>query len=109
MMLMNRSDQDDTLIEVRSDVAKRIELHTHIDNGDGIMKMTQIEGGIAVPAGGMHMLERGGDHVMLMGLTRSLVQGETVNLTLVFEEAGEVKIEVPVDNARKGAQSAHSN
>ena len=47
MMLQNDTDQDLKLIGVRSDVAKRVELHTHIDKGDGIMQMRQIEGGIA--------------------------------------------------------------
>ena len=40
MMLMNHSDQDITLMGVSSDVAKRVELHTHIDNGEGVMQMT---------------------------------------------------------------------
>ena len=109
MTLMNHTDQDDTLIAARSDVAKRIELHTHIEISDGVMQMTEIEGGIPVPAGGMHALERGADHVMLMGLTRSLVQGDTINLTLVFENAGEVEIEVPVDNERKAAHGGHGS
>jgi copper(I)-binding protein len=65
------------------------------------MKMMEVEEGFAVPAGGSHALARGGDHVMLMGLTRDLADGDTFPLTLVFEKSGEVVIEVPVDNARK--------
>ena len=106
MMLMNKSDQDDRLIGARSDVAKRVELHTHIENDEGVMRMTQIEGGIAVPAGATHMMQRGGDHVMLMGLNQSLSQGDLVEITLIFENAGEMVIEVPVDNERKGAHGA---
>ena len=75
MTLMNHSDQDITLMGVSSDVAKRVELHTHIDNGEGIMQMTEIEGGITIPAGEMHMMKRGGDHIMMMGLTKFLVDG----------------------------------
>lgn len=111
MQLFNLTGQDDTLIEVRSDVAKRVELHTHIDQGNGVMQMTKIEGGIALPDRSMHRLKRGGDHVMLMGLNRSLIQGDMVTLTLVFEHAGEVVIEVPVDNERKAThgEMKHSN
>ena len=101
MTLMNHSDQDITLIGVSSDVAKRVELHTHIDNGEGVMKMSEIEGGITISAVDMHMMKRGGDHVMMMGLTKSLVDGETIFVTLEFEGGAEMDVEIPVDNARK--------
>lgn len=101
MGLMNHSDQDDRLIGARTDIAKKVELHTHIEE-DGVMKMREIEGGIMLPAGGMAMLQRGGDHIMMMGLTRGLEQGEVIPVTLVFENAGEITIDVPVDRERKG-------
>ena len=101
MTLMNHSDQDITLIGVSSDVAKRVELHTHIDNGEGVMKMIEIEGGITIPAGDMHMMKRGGDHVMMMGLNQFLVDGEKISVTFEFEGGGEMVVEIPVDNARK--------
>lgn len=99
--LMNHSDVDDRLIGARSDVAKRVELHTHEQDANGVMKMMKIEGGIELPVGEMHALKRGGDHVMLMGLTAPLVQGEKITVTLTFEKAGEVEIKVPVDRERK--------
>ena len=101
MKLINHSDQDITLMGVSSDVAKRVELHTHIDTGEGVMQMSQIEGGITIPAGEMHMMKRGGDHVMMMGLTQSLVDGETIFVTFEFENGAEMVVEIPVDNARK--------
>jgi hypothetical protein len=101
MKLINYSDQDITLMGVSSDVAKRVELHTHIDNGEGVMQMSEIEGGITIPAGEMHMMNRGGDHVMMMGLTQSLVDGETISVTFEFENGAEMVVEIPVDNARK--------
>ena len=100
MTLANTGTQDDRLLAVASDVAQKVELHTHVQSGDGIMKMTAIEGGIDLPAGATHALERGGDHVMLMGLTRSLAQDDTVTLTLTFEHAGEITVDVPVDLTR---------
>lgn len=101
MMIHNNTATDDRLVEVRSDVAKLVELHTHLEGEDGVMKMERIEGGIALAAGEMHELARGGDHVMLMGLTRELADGESFALTFVFEQAGEVVVEATVDNARK--------
>lgn len=107
MMLMNQSDQADRLIAARTDSAKRTELHTHEEDGDGVMRMIHVEEGFEIPAGGMHMLQRGGDHVMLMGLTEPMAQGETVTLILTFEKAGEMTIEVPVDLARKAGAHSH--
>jgi len=64
------------------------------------MRMVEVEEGFAVPAGGMHALKRGGDHVMFMGLTRPMEQGDTVNVTLIFEKAGRIEVEIPVDLER---------
>ncbi len=100
-MIHNNTETDDRLIGVATDVAQKAELHTHVESADGVMQMTQIEGGIALPSGEMHELARGGDHVMLMGLTRALKDGDTFALTLTFEKAGDVQIEATVDNARK--------
>lgn len=72
MTLHNMSGEDDRLIAASSDAAKRVELHTHFEVSDGVLRMTEIEGGIPLPAGGMHSLKRGADHVMLMGLTGPL-------------------------------------
>jgi hypothetical protein len=101
--VMNHQSGDDRLIDARSDVAQKVELHTHKDDGNGVMQMVHVPEGFVIPAEGTHALERGGDHVMLMGLTRELKDGDMVKLTLVFEKAGEVEIEAPVDNARKAA------
>ncbi|MEM6305330.1 MAG: copper chaperone PCu(A)C [Pseudomonadota bacterium] len=104
MMLMNNSGEDDVLIAASSDVAPRVELHKHEMDENGVMKMTEIEGGIAIPAGGMHHMTRGGDHVMFMGLTEPLAQGSEITVTLTFEKAGDVEISVPVDHERKPAK-----
>ncbi|GAA6163265.1 copper chaperone PCu(A)C [Pelagimonas sp. KU-00592-HH] len=101
MEIMNHGDADDQLIEARSDVAKRVELHTHKENADGVMQMLHVEEGFAIPAHGAHMLQRGGDHVMFMGLNQPLEHGDVVSVTLVFEKAGEVVVEIPVDLERK--------
>lgn len=114
MEIMNHSDSDDRLIDARSDVAKRVELHTHKEDANGVMQMMHVEEGFVIPAGETHMLQRGGDHVMFMGLNHALEDGDMVNVTLVFEKAGEVSVEIPVDMERKpgaghGDHSGHSN
>lgn len=109
MVLMNHGDTADRLIGARSDIAKKIEIHTHVEGADGVMKMTKVEGGIVLEPGEMHSLERGGDHVMFMGLTQELTQGDTVSVTLIFEKAGEITIDVPVDRERKPAKMHKHN
>jgi copper(I)-binding protein len=101
MVIENTGDEDDRLIAVSSDKAMRVELHTHKEMGDGIMRMMQVEEGFPVLAGARHGLVRGGDHVMFMGLTSPMVQGETVTVTLTFEKAGDIEVEIPVDLDRK--------
>jgi len=112
MLIHNNTDQDDRLVSVATDVAKKAELHTHLEGADGVMQMTEIEGGIALPAGEMHEFARGGDHVMLMGLTRKLQDGDSFDLILTFEKAGAMTVSVTVDNARKpgegGMEMDHS-
>lgn len=107
--ITNHADVDERLLDAKSDVAQKVELHTHKDDGNGVMQMLHVPEGFAIPALGSHALQRGGDHVMLMGLTQELKDGDMVTVTLVFEHAGEVVIEAPVDNARKamGGMEGH--
>lgn len=109
MMLMNSGTEDDTLVAASSDVAGRVELHTHIEDANGVMKMTEIEGGIPVAAGATHVLKRGGDHVMFMGLNAPLEQGAEISVTLTFEKAGDIDIKIPVDHERKASHGGMSH
>ncbi len=109
MQIMNTGDTDDRLIDVRSDAAKRSELHTHIME-NGVAHMIHVEEGFAIPAAGMIMLERGGKHVMLMGLNGPFVDGESITVTFVFEQAGEMDVEILIDLERMPEQAMdHGN
>lgn len=107
MMIMNHSGQDDRLIDAKAAVAKKVELHTHKEISDGVMQMMHVPEGFEIAAGDMLMLERGGHHVMMMGLTESFEQGKVIEVTLTFEKAGDVVVEVPVDLKRKGGHGDH--
>ncbi len=96
MVIENPGPDDDRLVAASSPVAARVELHTHEEDAAGVMRMIEVEEGFAIPAGGAHRLERGGDHVMLMGLAEPLAEGTVVTVTLSFESAGEVIVEAPV-------------
>lgn len=99
--LTNGTMSDDRLLSAQSDMAERVELHTHSEGANGVMRMGEIEGGMALPAGQMHVFARGGDHLMFIGLKGPLEEGTQVPVTLTFERAGAVRVTLPVDRARR--------
>jgi copper(I)-binding protein len=94
MTINNTGDAADRLMKATGDIAKSIELHTVIKNGD-VMQMRPVEA-IDVPAKGSVKLMPGGFHVMLIGLNRDLKLGDTVDVTLQFEKAGAIKVTATV-------------
>ncbi len=101
----NNTDKEVVITGVTSDAAEKVELHTHQQDAAGVMKMSKIEGGIAVPAGEIHEFARGADHVMLMGLKSDLAEGANVAITLTFDGADPVTFEAMVSgDAMKGGQ-----
>jgi copper(I)-binding protein len=94
LVLRNRGPAGDALIAARSGAADAVELHRSSMDG-GVMRMRPVER-IDVPAQGQMALEPGGLHVMLIGLRQDLPAGASLTVTLVFEQAGEVDVAVPV-------------
>lgn len=92
--LVNSGESDIKLVGVSAGVAKRVELHTHKMEGD-IMRMRPLEH-IIVPAGTTVTLKPGGHHVMLMGLTQKLKEGDSFPLTMFFENAGRRHVSVKI-------------
>jgi len=45
MTIRNTGDTDDRLLFVTSTAAQRVELHTHLEDADGIMRMIHVEDG----------------------------------------------------------------
>ncbi|MCL7463649.1 copper chaperone PCu(A)C [Phaeovulum sp. NW3] len=103
MQIENTGAVDDRLIAASSDIADRVELHTHKADDKGVMQMLHVPEGFVIPAGGNHALQRGGDHVMFLGLRQGLSHGDVVTVTLTFEQAGELVVDIPVDLQRDGA------
>lgn len=94
MRLDNTGGEEITLTGVRADRTTTVELHTHGEQ-DGVMQMRRIDA-IKIPGRNSHRLQPGGDHLMLIGLTQPLVEGESVELTLEFSFDEPVKVSVPV-------------
>lgn len=100
MVIENHKSIDCRLAAVTGDAAERIELHTSSTDANGVVKMVKLSDGIAIPAGGEHALRRGADHVMMMGLIRPLVDGDSIALRFDFGECGTLDAEIPVDSGR---------
>jgi copper(I)-binding protein len=95
MTITNNTGAADRLVGGASTLAKAIEIHETIDD-NGVMKMRPVPGGFEIPAGGKLELKPGGKHVMLIGLTAPLVEGQEVEVTLNFEKAGAITVKAPV-------------
>ncbi len=95
MTLTNKTKDQDRLTAASSDVAAKVQIH-QMSVVNGVMKMRQLVDGLAIPAGGSVTLKPGGYHVMLIGLKKQLIAGQTLPLTLTFAKAGNVSITVPI-------------
>jgi copper(I)-binding protein len=90
MTLQNKGSAPDRLTGARSEIARMTGLHRTTIDEDGLARMGEVDG-LDLPAGGTAQLEPGGFHVMLMGVG-SLVEGDTVEITLLLETAGPLDI-----------------
>jgi copper(I)-binding protein len=97
MTLRNAGREADQLVAGSTPVARTVELHTHIRDGE-VMRMRQVRD-IALPAGQAVRLRPGGLHVMLIGLAEPLRAGAEMPLTLRFARAGEVTVQLEIQAA----------
>ena len=86
----NTGEEDLSLLSIKVDQARLAELHESIEI-DGMMRMREITP-FVVPAGQTVELRPAGKHIMLMGLTDALTEGEMVELRVTFSDG----VEVPV-------------
>jgi hypothetical protein len=95
LAITNPGGGADALVSASSPIATSVELHESTADASGMMAMHPVDR-IDIEAGGTVKLEPGGYHLMLMGVTRMPAVGETVELTLTFEKAGDVVIQAEV-------------
>ena len=95
--IRNLGTTPDRLVGASSPVAERVELHVTTREGE-IMKMRELKS-LNVPARERLTLSPGGPHLMLVNLKQPLDKGGRVPVTLRFERAGEIPIELEVQAA----------
>jgi copper(I)-binding protein len=92
--ITNRGSAPDRLLGASSPAAEQVQLHVMSMRG-GVMRMQQVPA-FDVPAGGALTLEPGGKHLMFFGLKEPFKEGAKIPVTLRFEKAGEVAVQLSV-------------
>lgn len=87
-------DADDRLVGATVEGVERTELHTVIET-DGISRMRPVEG-FDLEADQPLVLQPGGHHLMLIGLSEPLTAGEERRVTLDFESGATETLQLPV-------------
>ncbi|WP_292899335.1 copper chaperone PCu(A)C [Nitratireductor sp.] len=109
MVIENTGAGDDRLLSLTSPRAGKVEVHSMEMNND-VMVMRPVKGGLTIPAGETVTLEPGGLHVMFMQVEKGFQEGESIPLTLQFEKAGTIDLELMAGPARgKTSGTGHSH
>jgi periplasmic copper chaperone A len=96
LTIENNGAAADRLVSVNSPASANVQIHEMTMEGD-VMKMRELPSGIEVAAGSTVELKPGGFHLMFMDIANGFKQGETVVVTLKFEKAGDLAVELPVN------------
>ncbi|MGC8594623.1 MAG: copper chaperone PCu(A)C [Candidatus Kryptoniota bacterium] len=84
--VVNRSNEDDTLYDVRATFCEAAQIHESYMK-DGMMGMKRVKY-IVVPAGSVVRFKPGGYHVMLINVKRKLANGDRVRVEILFKRSG---------------------
>jgi copper(I)-binding protein len=95
LVMENRGAEPDRLVGLASPAARSSELHTSSVDANGVASMRPVQA-LELPPGGRATLTPGGMHIMLVGLARPLEDGQHFQLSLTFEKAGVVTVDVAV-------------
>lgn len=93
--LRNTGDRPLQVLGVASDVSSTAEIH-EMSMAGGVMQMRHLSEGLTLAAGQGTELAPGGTHLMLIGLKRPLVAGESVQLTLQISDGHQLVVSAPV-------------
>ncbi len=95
LTIENKGKEADRLTGADTDAAAKVEVHEMKMDG-GVMRMRYLPDGLEIKPGATVTLKPGSYHLMLMGLKKPLLPGESVHVTLNFAKAGAIAVEMPV-------------
>jgi copper(I)-binding protein len=102
MVIRNGGDKDIRVVRADNPVSRVTELHTHLNEG-GVMKMRPVTA-IEIKAKGKAVLEPGGLHVMMIDLKAPMKEGDSIPITLTFDDGSSKQVDAKV--VRPGAPPA---
>jgi periplasmic copper chaperone A len=103
LTLVNNGTSADRLIHASTSMAEKVQVHQDIDE-NGVMKMRELPV-VEIGPGAALTFKPGGTHMMIIGLKQPLKKGQTFPLTLDFEKAGKIDLQIPI--AKAGAMGDH--
>lgn len=106
LVIHNKGAVADRLTGADTPAADKAEIHEHVESA-GMMKMQHVAS-VDIPAGGEATFAPGGYHVMLFGVKQQYRDGQRFPLTLHFEKAGDVTVEVAVQKDAPPAAAGHA-
>jgi copper(I)-binding protein len=93
-LTLHNSGADSALTGASCDAIKNLELHK-MEESDGKMRMTMVER-IALPSGEDVRLQPGGLHLMMIGFTRPIKEGDVLVVRLRFADGSTADVKMPV-------------
>lgn len=96
LTITNKGTTPDRLVAAQSSVSLKVEIHEMRMDGT-VMRMRELEKGLEIPPGASVVLKPGSYHIMFMDLKAPLAKDAKVPVTLVFEKAGKVDVELSVE------------
>lgn len=105
--LRNEGKVPDKLIGARTPAAGSVEIHRAGIDGQGVMRMRELEA-LELPPGAAPNLRHGGElHLMLVDLKAPLKVGDRFPVVLKFEKGGETEVNVWVQQPKERAAEGH--
>ena len=104
VIIRNHAHKELKLLGVSTTLGKAM-LHKTVTTDDGIVKMEH-KMKIVIPATGELIMEPGNFHIMIMGISRSLIVGEKIPATLRFDGDLDINIEFSVEGLKEGSNES---
>ncbi|GGO06308.1 hypothetical protein GCM10011574_18910 [Microbispora bryophytorum] len=105
--LVNTTGEAVTVVAASTPVSSSVELHEVVGDG-GTTTMRRKQGGFVIPAGGRHVLQPGGDHIMLIGVRTAVEPGVEVPFTLTLKDGRTVSF-IAVAKDFAGANESYAS
>ena len=111
LIIKNHDEKELNLLQVSTTLGKAM-LHQTTTTDDGVVRMEHLMR-VNISAADELIMQPGGVHIMIIGISRPLIVGEKIPATLKFNDDIEMDIEFTVQERKKksdvGTRSKHAH